>query len=91
MTVRPILCVAAIAVVWSADPRPAAAQPTSWFARAANAVREQLDTDRPRVFRRSIELEDASLETLRQRLGWFGIELPMELSGDVTARLGVEV
>ena len=90
MTVRWILCVAAVAAAALLPAEPAQAQ-TGWLTRAGSALREQLDTDRPRVFRRSIDLEDASLETLKTRLGWFGIDLPLDLRGDVTARLGVEI
>jgi len=88
---KPLLCVLAVLCVSVVDTPSACAQPTNWLVRAASAAREQLDTNRPRIVRRSIELEDASLETLQSRLGWFGIEIPLEIKGDVTASLGAEV
>lgn len=91
MTIRGVLCVLTVLGVSFIDAQPARAQPTNWLVRAASAAREQLSTNRPRIARRSIELENASLETLKNRLGWFGINIPLELNGDVTARLVVEV
>ena len=91
LPVRTIVAAAAFLVIGNAGTQTAQAQATGWLSRAANAVRSQLDTSQPRVVRRSIELTDADIATLQSRLSWIGIELPLELQGDVTARLGIVI
>ncbi len=91
MAVRTVLCAAAALTVWAGTLSDVHAGPTDGLARAGGAVRDQRRSDKPRIVRKTVELDDASLETLKSRLGWFGINIPLELEGDVTTRLTVEV
>lgn len=91
MTLQRMVGVVAIIAATFVNGDRAAAGPADWLVRAGSTVREQFDTSRPRIVRRSIELENASLETLKSRLSWLGIEIPIELSGDVTTSLTAEV
>src|SRR3712207_1510495 len=90
MTVRRALCIVAVATAGALRPETAEAQ-AERLDRDSDRIREQLSSTPTRVFRRSIALEDASLETLKTRLGWFGIDRPLDLRGDVTAQVGVEI
>ena len=85
-TLRVVLLAAA-----TLAPATAVAGPSDWLVRAGSAVKGQLGVDKPRVVRRSIDVKDVSLKTLKQRLGWLGIEIPLDLQGDVTAKLTAQV
>ncbi|MFH5803221.1 hypothetical protein [Alienimonas sp. DA493] len=90
---RRVLSVAVL-LTWFATPDPAAGQLTELFARGAEAVRRQATragaagADAATVTR-TVNVQDVDLATLKERLARFGVYVPIEAEGTVSASLTV--
>ena len=86
MTTRPAPALLAAFVLLGAA-APAEAQLGDLLSRGADAVRRQAGKADAATFRPTIEVEDVDLATLQKRLARFGITLPVEADGRVSAKL----
>ncbi|QDT14939.1 AsmA-like C-terminal region-containing protein [Alienimonas californiensis] len=92
--VRRALSVAVLLTLFAA-PDPAAGQLTELFARGAEAVRRQAnragDAADAATVTRTVNVRDVDLATLKARLARFGVKVPIEAEGKVSATVTVTV
>ena len=83
------LAAAVLLTAGLANPAPARAQLGGLFARGADALRRQADQAQSSTLTQTVTVRDVDLATLKTRLARFGVEVPLEAEGNVTATFTV--